>query len=263
MIRFENVSVTYRGGVKALRNVDLTIEDGEFLVIVGLSGAGKSTLLRVLNGLVPATEGSITIDGTEVVGASAATLREVRSQIGMIFQTFNLVERTTVLNNVLMGRLSSVPAWRSTLGLWPADERELAMQALERVGIVDKAYVRASDLSGGQQQRVGIARALAQQPSLMLADEPVAALDPVTSRQVMGDLQRINQELGITTLINLHFLDLAQEYGRRLIGLRDGNLVFDGDISDVTDDTFREIYGRAITAEDVLADLSDSDSSAE
>jgi phosphonate transport system ATP-binding protein len=254
MIEFKNVSVTYRGGVKALRNVDLTIEDGEFVVIVGLSGAGKSTLLRVLNGLVPATEGSAKVDGIEVVGASTATLRQVRSKIGMIFQTFNLAERTTVLNNVLMGRLANVSSWRSTFGLWPAADREIAMEALERVGIIEKAYVRASNLSGGQQQRVGIARALAQQPTLMLADEPVAALDPVTSRQVMGDLARINTELGITTLINLHYLDLAQEYGQRLIGLRDGELVFDGDIADVDDNTFRNIYGRSITTGDVLAD---------
>ncbi len=185
--------------------------------------------------------------------SAAAELRNIRSNIGMIFQTFNLALRTTVLNNVLMGRLSFVPAWRSTFGLWPAEEREKAMLALERVGIVDKAYVRASDLSGGQQQRVGIARALAQEPQVMLADEPVAALDPVTSRHVMGDLQRINQDLGITTLVNLHFLDLAREYGRRLIGLRDGYLVYDGDINDVDDDTFMEIYGRAITKEDLLA----------
>ncbi len=253
MIRFEDVSVTYRGGVKALRGLDLTIDDGEFVVIVGLSGAGKSTLLRALNGLVPATTGSITVDGVEVVGAAPATLRQARARIGMIFQTFNLVDRTTVLNNVLMGRLASVPAWRSTLGLWPAEDREAALQALERVGIVEKAYVRASNLSGGQQQRVGIARALAQNPSVMLADEPVAALDPVTSRQVMADLQRINQDLGITTLVNLHFLDLAQEYGRRLIGLREGELVYDGDIADVDDATFRQIYGRAITDDDLLA----------
>ena len=253
VIRFDDVSVTYRGGVQALRNVDLRVDDGEFVVVVGLSGAGKSTLLRALNGLVPATSGSITIDGTEVVGAGAAELRVIRSQIGMIFQTFNLVHRTSVLNNVLMGRLSAVPAWRSTLGLWPSAEREAALQALERVGIVEKAYVRASNLSGGQQQRVGIARALAQEPAVMLADEPVAALDPVTSRQVMGDLLRINREMGITTLVNLHFLDLAREFGRRLVGLRDGEVVFDGDISDVTDDTFQEIYGRAITDDDLLA----------
>ena len=253
MIRLEDLSVTYPGGVEALRGIDLTIDDGEFVVVVGLSGAGKSTLLRVLNGLVPATSGSVIVEGTQVVGASPATLRQIRSGIGMIFQTFNLVNRTTVLNNVLMGRLSVVPAWRSTLGLWPAEDREAAMVALERVGIVEKAYVRASNLSGGQQQRVGIARALAQEPGLMLADEPVTALDPVTSRHVMGDLQRINRELGITPVVNLHFLDLAREYGRRLIGLRDGEVVFDGDIGDVNDETFRDIYGRSITAEDMLA----------
>ena len=253
VIRLENLSVTYPGGVEALRGVDLSVGEGEFVVIVGLSGAGKSTLLRVLNGLVPATSGSVIVDGTEVVGASAATLRRVRSRTGMIFQTFNLVHRTTVVNNVLMGRLSGVPPWRSTLGLWPAEDREAAMVALERVGIVEKAYVRASDLSGGQQQRVGIARALAQEPSLMLADEPVASLDPITSRQVMGDLRRINQELGITTVVNLHFLDLAREYARRLIGLRDGELVYDGDITEVDEGTFQEIYGRTITADDLLA----------
>ena len=253
MIEFRDVSVTYRGGVQALRHVDLAVDDGEFVVVVGLSGAGKSTLLRALNGLVPATSGSITVDGTEVVGATPSDLRAIRSRIGMIFQTFNLVHRTSVVNNVLMGRLARVPAWRSTLGLWPATDREAAMVALERVGIAEKAYVRAADLSGGQQQRVGIARALAQEPSLVLADEPVAALDPVTSRQVMGDLQRINQDLGITTLVNLHFLDLAREFGRRLVGLREGEGVFDGDIGDVTEDTFREIYGRAITEEDLLA----------
>ena len=252
MIEFNDVSVTSRGGVQALRNVDLAVGDGEFVVVVGLSGAGKSTLLRCLNGLVPATGGSIRVDGVEVVGASSAVLRQVRSNIGMIFQTFNLVHRTSVENNGLMGRLAQVPAWRSTLGRWPAGDREIAMQALERVGIVDKAFVRASDLSGGQQQRVGIARALAQEPTVMLADEPVAALDPITSRQVMGDLRRINQDLGITTIVNLHFLDLAREYGKRLIGLRDGEIVFDGDIADVDDDTFTEIYGRDIKTSDLL-----------
>lgn len=254
MIIFDDVSVTYRGGVHALKNFSLTIEDGEFIVVVGLSGAGKSTMLRALNGLVPATSGSITVDGVEVVGASAATLRDVRRRIGMIFQTFNLAGRTSVVNNVLMGRLSYVPAWRSTLGLWPAEDREHAMRALDRVGIVEKAWVRASDLSGGQQQRVGIARALAQEPSVVLADEPVAALDPVTSRQVMRDLQRINTELGITTLVNLHYLDLAQEFGQRLVGLRAGELVYDGHIDDVTDQTFSDIYGRSITADDVMSD---------
>lgn len=251
MIEIRNTSVTYRGGVKALQNIDLTIGDGEFVVIVGLSGAGKSTLLRALNGLVPVTEGSIKIDGREVVGASTRELREIRSEIGMIFQTFNLVLRTSVLNNVLMGRLSKVPLWRSTLGIWPDEHKEVAFQSLERVGIVEKTYVRASDLSGGQQQRVGIARGLAQEPKVLLADEPVASLDPVTSHVVMRDLQRINQEMGITTLINLHFLDLARAYGERMIGLREGKLIYDGNIADVDDRTFREIYGRAITPDDI------------
>ncbi len=252
MIEFRNVDVTYAGGLKALDNVSLTVETGELLVIVGLSGAGKSTLLRAINGFVPITAGSVRVDGQEVVGAGRHQLRELRSHVGMIFQTFNLVKRTTVMNNVLMGRLSKVPAWRSMIGYWPANDKELALQALERVEIVEKAYVRASDLSGGQQQRVGIARALAQEPTVLLADEPVASLDPVTSHTVMQDLRRINHDLGITTIINLHFLDLARSYGKRLVGLRAGELVYDGDISDVDDETFRGIYGRAVTPDDLL-----------
>ncbi len=252
-IEFSNASVTYPGGLQALKEVDLTIEEGEFVVIVGLSGAGKSTLLRSINGLVPVT-GSVKVGDREVVGASNKEIREIRSDIGMIFQTFNLVNRSTVVNNVLMGRLSKVPRWRSMLGMWPAEDKEIALQSLERVDIVEKAYIRASDLSGGQQQRVGIARALAQEPKVILADEPVASLDPVTSHIVMRDLQRINRDLGITTIINLHFLDLARQYGERLVGLRDGKLVYDGSIQNVSDDVFREIYGRAITPDDLLTE---------
>lgn len=257
MIEFQNVDVTYRGGLKALKNVSLTIGDGELVVVVGLSGAGKSTMLRAINGFVPITAGSVRVDDVRVETARPRELRALRSDIGMIFQTFNLVMRTTVMNNVLMGRLADVPRWRSLLGIWPAEDRELALQALERVEIVEKAYVRASNLSGGQQQRVGIARALAQDPKVLLADEPVASLDPVTSHTVMRDLRRINRDLGITTLINLHFLDLARTYGRRLIGLRDGELVYDGDLDDVTETTFRQIYGREVTPDDLLegADL--------
>jgi phosphonate transport system ATP-binding protein len=253
-IEFSDTSVTYPGGLVALKNVDLTIEQGEFVVIVGLSGAGKSTLLRAINGLVPVT-GSVTVGGREVVDASQKEIREIRSDVGMIFQTFNLVNRTRVINNVLMGRLSMVPRWRSMVGLWPAQDKEIALQSLERVGIVEKAYIRASDLSGGQQQRVGIARALAQEPKIILADEPVASLDPVTSHIVMRDLKRINRDLGITTIINLHFLDLARQYGERLVGLRDGELVYDGSIADVDDDVFRDIYGRAITPDDLVGDV--------
>ena len=251
IIDFTDTSVTYPGGLVALKNIDLDIEAGEFVVIVGLSGAGKSTLLRCVNGLVPVA-GSVLTNGMEVVGASRQELREIRSDVGMIFQTFNLVNRSSVLNNVLVGRLGHVSRWRSMLGFWPDEDKEIAFQSLERVGIVEKTYVRASDLSGGQQQRVGIARALAQEPDIILADEPVASLDPVTSHMVMRDLQRINRELGITTLINLHFLDLARQYGKRLIGLNDGEVVFDGDIADVDDAIFRQIYGRAITPDDLL-----------
>ncbi|MFV0306248.1 MAG: phosphonate ABC transporter ATP-binding protein [Desertimonas sp.] len=252
-IFFSEASVVYPGGVHALRGLDLEIPQGEFVVIVGLSGAGKSTLIRSINGLVPLTEGSLDVLGRDVTALSRAGLRRLRAEIGMIFQGFNLVERTTVLNNVLMGRMNKLPAWRTTLGWFPSADREAAFQALERVEIVDKAYVRASDLSGGQRQRVGIARALAQEPKIILADEPVASLDPPTSHLVMRDLQRINRELGITTIVNLHFLDLATAYADRIIGLRAGELVFDGKGSDADATVFEAIYGRSLTADDTMA----------
>jgi phosphonate transport system ATP-binding protein len=253
MIRFEKASVTYRGGVHALRNLDLEIGDGEFVVVVGLSGAGKSTLVRAVNGLVPLTSGRLVVDDVDLTQVNKRQLRSVRAGIGMIFQSFNLVNRTTVLNNVLMGRLHSVPTWRTLIGLYPNADREIAMQALERVEVVEKAYVRASNLSGGQRQRVGIARALAQQPRIILADEPVASLDPPTSHVVMRDLQRINRDLGITTIVNLHFLDLATKYADRIIGLRSGELVFDGSGADANADVFESIYGRSLTADDTMA----------
>jgi phosphonate transport system ATP-binding protein len=252
MIRFENASVAYPGGVQALRDVTLEIPDGQMMVIVGLSGAGKSTLIRAINGLVPLSGGDVVIDGQSVRAATPRELRRLRSKIGMIFQTFNLVMRTTVLNNVLMGRLHSTGTLRSLLGWYGAADIEIAMRALERVDIVEKAYVRASNLSGGQQQRVGIARALAQEPTILLADEPVASLDPPTSHVVMRDLQRINRELGITTIINLHFLDLAKVYGERIVGLRAGELVYDGTAGQADEHVFRDIYGRSLTADDLL-----------
>ncbi len=252
MIRFRNVSVEYPGGVRALEDVSLDIGAGELVVVVGLSGAGKSTLVRTINGLVRPTAGTLEVDGRDIGSASKAELRAIRSDIGMIFQGFNLVKRTSVLNNVLMGRLHLVPRWRTMLAMYPRQDVEVAMQALERVEIVVKAYVRASNLSGGQQQRVGIARALAQDPKVILADEPVASLDPPTSHVVMRDLQRINRELGITTVVNLHFLDLARAYGDRIIGLRDGRIVFDGPGSAADEQVFEDIYGRSLTADDVL-----------
>jgi phosphonate transport system ATP-binding protein len=253
MIRFKNASVIYGGGVHALKDVDLEIGDGEFVVVVGLSGAGKSTLVRAINGLVPLTSGRLEVNGVDVSGLSRRQLRGLRADVGMIFQSFNLVNRTTVLNNVLMGRLHRVSTWRTLLGLYPGDDIEIAMQALERVEIVEKAYVRASNLSGGQRQRVGIARALAQQPRVILADEPVASLDPPTSHVVMRYLQQINRELGITTIVNLHFLDLASAYADRIVGLRAGRLVFDGPGSAADATVFESIYGRSLTADDTMA----------
>ncbi len=263
MIRFSKASVVYPGGVRALQDLDLEIRDGEFVVVVGLSGAGKSTLIRAVNGLVPLTTGDLTVEtsdgdsGTrshDVVGLDKRGLRDLRAEVGMIFQGFNLVKRTTVLNNVLMGRLHRAATWRTLVGRYREEDIEIAMRALERVEIVEKAYVRASNLSGGQQQRVGIARALAQEPSIILADEPVASLDPPTSHAVMRYLQQINRELGITTIVNLHFLDLATRYADRIIGLRSGELVFDGPGSEADEDVFRDIYGRSLTAEDVMGE---------
>tara|TARA_Y100000817_G_scaffold178900_1_gene139720 strand:+ start:286 stop:1053 length:768 start_codon:yes stop_codon:yes gene_type:complete len=254
VIKFENVSVTYPGGVEALKNLNLEIKDGDFIIIVGLSGAGKSTLLRTVNNLVKPSTGTVYLEDKNVTNARKKELKQIRSQIGMIFQTFNLVNRSTVLKNVLTGRLSNISTIRSILGLWPKDQKQMAFEALNQVEILEKAYVRASNLSGGQQQRVGIARALSQKPKVMLADEPVASLDPITSRVVMSYLKKINNELGITTIVNLHFLDLAKEFGDRLIGLRDGKLVFDGNVNDVSDEDFENIYGRSIKSSDLIGD---------
>ncbi len=252
IIECEGLSVVYPGGIEALDGVDLEIEDGDFVVIVGLSGAGKSTLLRTMNRLVEPTEGQIKIDGEIINDYSKKELKELRSKVGMIFQNFNLVKRSTVIRNVLAGRLHDVSTWRTLLGIFPEEDIEAALSALDRVGIKEKAKARADELSGGQQQRVGIARALAQEPKILLADEPVASLDPPTSHAVMQDLKRINEEDGITTLVNLHFIDLAQEYGEKIIGLREGKLVYQGPASEVTEEKFEDIYGRSITADDQL-----------
>ncbi|NDY96035.1 phosphonate ABC transporter ATP-binding protein [Wenzhouxiangella limi] len=251
-IRFSDANIVYPNGTVGMKDLNLEIKPGEFVVIVGSSGAGKSTLLRAINGLNKMTSGTVEVDGEAVPQKDGRELRLLRKRVGMIFQDFRLVKRLTVMSNVLIGRLAHVPGWRAMLNLWPAHDKEVAMKALERVSITEKAWVKASQLSGGQQQRVGIARALAQEPAIILADEPVASLDPVTTHQIMQDLVRINRELGITTLVNLHFLDLARKYGQRIIGLRFGELVYDGSAKTVTDEDFRDIYGRDFTEDDVL-----------
>ncbi|MFD3259156.1 phosphonate ABC transporter ATP-binding protein [Paenibacillus lentus] len=252
MIELSNVSKTYPNGTKGLNHINLSISQGEFVVIVGLSGAGKSTLLRSMNRLHDITEGDIRIGGKSITKASGQQLRSIRRDIGMIFQSFNLVKRSTVLRNVMAGRVGYHSTLRTVLGLFPKEDTDIAFGALSRVNIAEKAYVRADQLSGGQQQRVAIARVLAQEAKIILADEPVASLDPLTTKQVMDDLKRINQELGITTIVNLHFIDLARAYATRIIGLRAGAVVFDGPVSEATDEAFASIYGRPIGQDELL-----------
>lgn len=243
-LRFENLTKVYeRGQVVALKNVSFSVEKGEFLVIIGLSGSGKSTLLRCINRLIEPTAGQIFVDGVDVTELSSARMRRVRRKIGMIFQHFNLINRSTVLTNTLSGRLGYMSAWRSLLGLFTKEDKKLAIKNLARVGLEDKAYARADELSGGQQQRVGIARALMQDPDLLLTDEPVSALDPATSHSVMQYLEQMNQEDGVTVLASLHFLSLARRYGTRIIALKDGELMFDGSPSEIDEAKFQEIYG--------------------
>jgi phosphonate transport system ATP-binding protein len=243
MLRIQDLTKVYPGGVKALDNVSLTIRDGEFVVVVGLSGSGKSTLLRCVNRLVEPTSGSIYLDDVEVTAAGARELRMIRRQIGMIFQQFNLVKRSSVMTNVLSGRLGYVNPWLGLVGYFPPEDRRMALANLERVGIPEKADQRADTLSGGQQQRVGIARALMQEPKLMLADEPVASLDPATSHSVLKYLERINREDGMTVICSLHFLSLARRYASRVLALKDGRVVFDGLPAQIDRERFLAIYG--------------------
>ncbi|MDO6632444.1 phosphonate ABC transporter ATP-binding protein [Bacillus thuringiensis] len=252
MIEFRNVSKMYPNGTKGLNNINLKIQKGEFIVMVGLSGAGKSTLLRSVNRLHEITEGEIIIEGESITSAKGKGLRRMCRDIGMIFQSFNLVKRSTVLKNVLAGRVGYHSTLRTTLGLFPKEDVELAFQALKRVNILEKAYARADELSGGQQQRVSIARALAQEAKIILADEPVASLDPLTTKQVLDDLKKINEDFGITTIVNLHSIDLARQYATRIIGLHAGEIVFDGLVEEATDEKFAEIYGDVAQKSELL-----------
>ncbi|RCW41528.1 phosphonate ABC transporter ATP-binding protein [Paenibacillus prosopidis] len=254
MIELRNVSKMYPNGTKGLDQINLSFAKGEFVAIVGLSGAGKSTLLRSINRLHDISEGDILIGGSSITQAKGKQLRMIRRNIGMIFQSFNLVKRTSVLRNVLAGRVGYHSTLRTILGRFPEKDMNLAFGALDRVNIIEKAYSRADELSGGQQQRVAIARVLAQEAKIILADEPVASLDPLTTKQVMDDLKKINQELGITTIINLHYVDLARQYATRIVGLRAGRVVFDGPVSEATDEVFAEIYGRPIEKNELLGE---------
>ena len=244
MIKFENVNKVYPNGVTALSDINLEIEQGEFVAIIGLSGAGKSTLIRCINRMHPINSGTLTVNDVNVSKLKGKEVRNFRRRIGMIFQSFNLVTRTTVLKNVLISTVPDLAWWRKVTGIFPQDKKVAALEALDKVGILDKAYTRVDQLSGGQQQRVALARTLAQDPEIILADEPVASLDPVTAKYVMDDFQRINQDLNITILINIHHVELALEYADRVIGIRKGEVVYDGKSSEITQDILDDIYGK-------------------
>lgn len=254
MIKFVDVTKTYLNGVQALKGVSLEIKDGEFVAIIGLSGAGKSTLLRTINRMIEITSGKIYVDETEVSNLKGKDLRFLRRNIGMIFQSFNLVKKTSVFNNVLTGRVAYHPTFKTLLGLFPKEDKILALDSLDAMGILDKAFIRADQLSGGQQQRVALARALTQKPKVILADEPVASLDPITTVQVMDDFAKVNNDFGITVIANMHHVDLALKYANRIIGIQDGLVVFDGTPKQVTDKILVEIYGRSLKKDEVLGE---------
>ena len=244
MLRVEHLTKVYPNGTVALKDVSFQVEDGEFLAVIGLSGSGKSTLLRCINRLIEPTSGKVIWNDTDVTALPPSEMRQVRRQIGMVFQQFNLVKRSSVLTNVLSGRLGYVSPYQSMLNYFSPDDHQRAIENLERLGLADKAHVRADSLSGGQQQRVGIARALMQEPKLVLADEPVASLDPVLAHSILKHLEWMNKELKITVLCSLHFLDLVHRYATRAIALKDGQLVFEGLPKEIDDAQFKAIYGQ-------------------
>lgn len=244
MLEVKNLTKIYDGGTLALDKVSFTVQPGEFLAIIGLSGSGKSTLLRCINRLIEPTGGQILWNGEDITAASQDEMRHIRRKIGMVFQHFNLVSRSKVITNVLAGRLGYTNPAMSLVNHFSKEDVKMGLGQLERVGIADQAYKRADELSGGQQQRVGIARAMMQEPEMMLADEPVASLDPVLAHSIMQHLDQINKEDKVMVLCSLHFLDLVHRYADRAIALNDGKLMFDGKPEEINDERFKEIYGR-------------------
>ena len=245
MIEFKNVYKTYPNGFTALKNINLQIQQGEFVAIIGLSGAGKSTILRCINRMHDVTQGQLIVDDVDVSTLKGAALRKFRRKVGMIFQSFNLVSRSTVLKNVLTADVPEMPFWRVLLGIFCSLVKMPSSESLDKVGILSKAYTRCDQLSGGQQQRVALARTLNQNPSIILADEPVASLDPITAKQVMEDFVRINKEYNISILLNIHHVDLALKYCDRVIGVRAGEIVFDGPASTITQEQIDAVYNGA------------------
>lgn len=242
MIEFKKVSKTYPNGTKGLIDVDLKIEQGEFVAIIGLSGSGKSTLIRCVNRMHDITGGELYVDDINVNSLNQKEVRKFRRRIGMVFQSFNLVTRTTVLKNVLTAFVPELKGFRKFFGIFPKQYKLQALEALDKVDMLEKAFSRVDQLSGGQQQRVALARSLGQNPEIILADEPVAALDPITSNQVMEDFRKINEQNNITILINIHDVDLALKYCKRVVGINKGRVVYDGPASEVTQEILDKVY---------------------
>ncbi len=242
LLDIKDLRLVYSNGHEALKRISFSAEAGQIVAIVGRSGAGKSTLLRCVNGLEKLTEGQVLVDGDDIAAMSGEQLERKRREIGFVWQEFNLVERLPVLSNVLSGRLGYKSGISSVLGFFDRSERELAIRNLERVNLLQRATQRADRLSGGEKQRVAIARAMTQKPKVLLADEPVASLDPELASVVMGDLARIAREDGVLALINIHQVDLARQYADRIIGLAQGVIVFDGAPSEMTDSVLDRVY---------------------
>ncbi len=243
MLELKNISKIYPPGTTALNDISFKVRPGEFIVVLGKSGSGKSTLLRCINRLVEPTKGKIFFESKDVTQIGSKPLRKLRRDIGMVFQNFNLIPRASVLTNVLSGRLGFCSPWAALLNHFSKEDRDSAFEKLEQLEISDKALARADSLSGGQQQRVGIARALLQRPKLILADEPISALDPATSRTILSILKKINESEGITIICNLHLPDLALQYSNRLIVLKSGELAFDGFPKEITEERLLKFYG--------------------
>ena len=243
ILKFDHVYKEYPNGVHALQGVSFTVKEGEFISVIGPSGSGKSTLLRAINRLIPISGGTVWLDGQAVSGQKGAALRQMRCKVGMIFQNYNLVYSLSVLQNVLHGRRGYMGGLKGVFGFYSEKDKQQALDLLEELGLEAFAYNRASDLSGGQKQRVGIARAIMQQPKLLLCDEPIASLDPSSAKTIMDLLRRMAHRRNIACIVNLHQLDVALKYSSRIIGLSQGQVVFDGPPQELDDRTIERIYG--------------------
>ena len=243
VLKFENVTKQYSNRVTALNNISFEVKEGEFISVIGPSGSGKSTLLRAVNKLIPVTSGNVWIDGENISYQKGKNLRVIRHKIGMIFQNYNLVYRLSVIQNVLHGCLGNMNGIKGILGRYSENDKIQAIELLRELGLSDFIYNRASDLSGGQKQRVGIARAIIQNPKILLCDEPIASLDPSSSKTIMDILHNISKKRKIACIVNLHQLDVALKYSTRIIGLSKGQIIFDGKPSELTDEVIEKIYG--------------------